>query len=123
MVEQRMVVSPCTTTTLPWNTARCSLSKTSRRSASILIGSLLLPPRLPSGPGALRSFLPSFAAGAPAAAAAVGFAGGGPAAGGVSARAPGGGAGAPRGPRGPPGGAAGGQAPRGGGGGGVLLAQ
>src|SRR3954451_15800541 len=73
-----MVVSPCTTTTLPWNTARCSLSNTSRRSASILIGSLLLPPRLPSGPGALRSFLPSLAAGAAAAAAAGGFAGGAP---------------------------------------------
>ena len=71
-----MVVSPCTTTTLPWNTARCSLSNTSRRSASILIGSLLLPPRLPSGPGALRSFLPSLAAGAAAAAAAVGLAAG-----------------------------------------------
>ena len=38
-----MVLSPCTATTLPAKTARPSLSNTSSRSASILIGSLFVP--------------------------------------------------------------------------------
>src|SRR5689334_6517185 len=48
MLEQRMVLSPCTATTLPAKTALFSRSKTSSRSASILIGSL--PPPLPKAP-------------------------------------------------------------------------
>src|SRR3954468_9319141 len=54
-----MVLSPCTATTLPVNTARFSRSKTSSRSESILIGSLLLVPRLS---GFALSFLASLAA-------------------------------------------------------------
>ena len=48
MAEQRIVLSPCTATTLPAKIALFSLSNTSSRSASILIGPLP-PPTVPSG--------------------------------------------------------------------------
>src|ERR1700712_2840536 len=52
MVEHRIVLSPWTATTLPAKTALFSWSNTSRRSASILIGSLPPPPRAPRGEAA-----------------------------------------------------------------------
>src|SRR3954470_3425857 len=62
MVEHRMVLSPWTATTLPAKTALFSRSNTSRRSASILIGSLPPPPKAPRG---AASFLAAGAGGAP----------------------------------------------------------